>query len=58
METAPMMKAIPGTKMYSFKFYTDEMNELQAIAKNKRTTVSEMLRVAIRQIIADEAKKK
>jgi hypothetical protein len=53
-----MMKAIPGTKMYSFKFYTDEMNELQAIAKIKRTTVSEMLRVAIRQIIADEAKKK
>jgi len=52
-----MMKAIPGTKMYSFKFYTDEMTELRAIAKIKRTTVSEMLRVAIRQIIA-EAKKK
>ena len=52
-----MMKAIAGTKMYAFKFYIDEMNALRAIAKDKRTTVSELLRVAIRRIIAEAGKK-
>jgi hypothetical protein len=50
-------RAIPGTKMYSFKFYTDEMDALRGIAKTKRTTVSELLRGAIRQIIAEAGKK-
>jgi hypothetical protein len=41
-----------GTKMYSFRCYIDEMERLRKVAASQRTTVSELMRVALRKIIA------
>ena len=47
----------PGTKMFSFRLYVDEMNDLAEIAKEERTTVSELVRTLIRARIKKTKKK-
>jgi hypothetical protein len=44
----------PRLKMYSFRLYTDEMDQLKTLARKERTTVTELVRKWVRKGIASK----
>jgi hypothetical protein len=39
----------PRLKMYSFRLYIDEMDQLKTLARKERTTVTELVRKWVRK---------
>lgn len=44
----------PKLKAYTHRLYEDEMVELAKLAEKQRTTVTDLVRVAIRKILAEK----